>query len=902
MRKALCAFVRFSRNPTLFRVFFLFPNQVKIYLMKIFQSIFCFSFFLAFLALLFPSALFAQNHQKIVEAVEQRNYAVAATELENLRNSDRTVFEANNYDYLLARVAERKGDLATAMANYQAVVNRNSILKEYALRHLAEIARESGNLMLERGYLQELSVFAPESLYAHAAKNRLARSFYESRNYGEAIRLLKAGQTINNNQPSAKSTSEKTASDAANRGNLALLAQAFLQNNQIQEARETFTKLTNNLPNPGQADDYALAGAKSLDLMDVGAERFGKEVPALTDYEHLRRASIYNFNRDFPAARLHYEAIIKNHPQSGIVPDAIYQIGRGWAQSGEFVEAIKWFERVQEQFPDHQVSKDALSQAASAYARVNKPREAVTRYQRFIQKYPDADNLERAYLNIADVYRDSGDNAAALKQTAKTQEAFRGKLPEALALFVQARIRFVQNDWQNAVADLEKLQNLPDLGGTRVAGGTNKAEVLFMKGFALENLERYPESIDVYLSIPDGRGEYYGWRATERLRLLANHDKAQIHVVKKLGELTASIETRDVEAQRKSAQAALRLSEAAQIRARMLEIIKKSYAALPEYQKVPTFKLLELGRREILREKRPNPPTNYHQAIADELLFLVLYDEAAPELEAAEKAKKGDEEKERRGEKGNSASLEVASEQAKSDQTKASESKKNETKTSESNPKSKIQNLKSNDFAYTLAVFYNRGDMAHRAVAFIEPFWRGVPADYEIELMPRDQIELLYPVPYADSLLRFAPERGVDPRFLLSIMRQESRYRPDVKSYAAARGLMQFISTTADRIAAQLDREDFRQDQLYHPPIAVLFGAQYVSNLFKEFPAQPQAVAGSYNGGEDNVRRWLARSKSTAPDRYVPEIVFSQSKDYIYKVMANYRVYQQFYDENLKLR
>jgi hypothetical protein len=34
----------------------------------------------------------------------------------------------------------------------------------------------------------------------------------------------------------------------------------------------------------------------------------------------------------------------------------------------------------------------------------------------------------------------------------------------------------------------------------------------------------------------------------------------------------------------------------------------------------------------------------------------------------------------------------------------------------------------------------------------------------------------------------------------------------------------------------------------------------------------------------------------------VPEIVFSQSKDYAYKVMANYRMYRFLYDENLKTR
>lgn len=889
MRKAAVAFVRFRRKlRAALAVFFLLPNQVKIRLMKFFKSI---VFPLVFLILPFASTVSAQTHQKITEAAAQRNFQLAAAELENLRNADRTTFEANNYDYLLARAAEKKGDPATAMANYQAVIARNSILKEYALRHLAEIARVSGNLMLERALLQEFLVFAPESLFAEAAKNRLARSFYESRNYAAAIQSLNNRQTTNAKRQEKTNGNEqaKPTIEAVSRENLVLLAQAYLENKQIREARETFVKLTNNLPNPGQPDDYALAGAKGLDLIDGSAENFGKEAPVLADFEHLRRASIYNFNRDFPAARLHYQAIIKNHPQSGIAPDAIYQIGRGYVQIGEFVEAIRWFERVQEQFPDHPVSRDALSQAASAYARVNKPREAVTRYQRFIEKYPDADNLERAYLNIIDVLRDAGENTDALKQTAKTQEVFRGKLPEALALFAQTRIRFVQEDWQNALADLEKLQNYQNLGGTSVAGGTNRTEVQFMKAFALENLGIFPEAIDVYLSIPDGRGEYYGWRATERLRALGNHDKAQLYVVKKLDELTAGIETKTPEAQRKAAQSALRLSESAQIRPRMLEIVKRSYSALPEYQKVPNFKLLEPGRQEVLREKRPAVAANYHQAVADELLFLRLYDEAAPELEAADKERRGEEQK-------------TSSSVASNGETKSNEVKSRESKTSEANPKSQIPNFKPADFAYTLAVFYKRGDMAHRAVAFIEPFWRAIPADYEVELMPRDQIELLYPAPYADSLLQFAPERNVDPRFLLSIMRQESRYRADVKSYAAARGSMQFISTTADKIAVELDRKNFRQDELYHPPTAVLFGAQYLSNLFKEFPAQPQAVAASYNGGEDNVRRWLARSKSSAPDRYVPEIVFSQSKDYIYKVMANYRVYQTFYDENLKLK
>jgi len=145
-----------------------------------------------------------------------------------------------------------------------------------------------------------------------------------------------------------------------------------------------------------------------------------------------------------------------------------------------------------------------------------------------------------------------------------------------------------------------------------------------------------------------------------------------------------------------------------------------------------------------------------------------------------------------------------------------------------------------------------------------------------------------------------APPRGVDPRFVTSIARQESRFQPDAKSVAAARGLMQFIAETAHDMAGQLALSDFTQDNLYDPDTAILFGSQYLANLFKQFPAQPQAIAASYNGGPENVARWIGRSRSNEADRYVPELGFSQTKDYVFKVMTNFWIYQQLYDEKLE--
>ena len=832
---------------------------------------------------------------KIHAAIENRNFAVAASELENLKRSDRKAFETNNYDYLLARAFEKNNDFAAALANYQAVVNRNSILTEYALWHLSQVARATGNLLLERIYLQQFfALAAPASLLVDAANARLAHSYFESKDFAAAIEILRnqtpflnGAQTVASENQQAKIENQKSIDRTPKaRENLALLGRAYLESGRAAEARDAFNKLLNELRDAAQPDDFALTAAKSLDELDssVGApENFGKTAPTLPEAEHLRRAFAYQFNRNFPLARLHYRAIVERYPQSGSAADALFQIGRGFAQEGDFGEAVNWFERAAAEFPDAPTAKDALSQAASAYARAGKPKVAIARYQTFIEKYPDADNLERAFLNIVDVLRDQGEDTNALKWALKTQQVFKGKLPEAVALFAQTRIHISLEDWQGALDDLNALQNFPDLGGARVPGGTNKAEVAFLKGFVLERLSRYAEAIDVYLSIPDGRGEYYGWRATERLKALtttANETSkvaAEAKLVSLLKQLSAaqSANTSDFSPvfvlQSVLRLTILRLTNSSALRAAMLQKLKASYQQISgkssSNYKIPNFKLLDFGRTEILKEKRAIKNQNYHRILADELLFLGLYDEAAPEIEFSlmENAKL---------KSGNTGD--------------------------ENNPKSKIQNPKSADLAYTLAVFYNRGDMSNRAVAFAEPLWKNVPADYQIELIPRDQIELLYPAPYADNLLRFASEKSVDARFLLSIMRQESRFRADVKSNAAARGLMQFISTTGEKLAGELGRTNFKQDELYNPPTAILFGSQYLSDLFKIFPSQPQAVAAGYNGGEDNMLRWLKRANTSDADRYVPEIVFTQSKDYVYKVLANYRVYRMFYDEKLK--
>ena len=793
-------------------------------------ALFCFVLMLSV-----PAQAPTDWYAQIKRDTGDRNYVSAVSSLRSLEGADRESFRSNNFDYLLARLLLRTGDTDQAAKYFQTVRARGSTLRDYATWHLASMARSSGNLVGERMFLTELLTDRPDSLLADAANRRIIESNFESRNYETVILSLSRGESA-------------SGSGSISRESQLTLARAYLFKGDADAARPLFDGIIASSPNPAQPDDFALHAVRSIDSMEVGSDRFGKEVAKLGDYEHLKRASIYQFNRDFTLARLHFLAILNDHPKSGLAPDAVYQIGRGYSQMAEFTEAVKWYERVGEQFPGHPVSKDALLQLASAYSRLAKYREAVARYEKFIQSYPDDERLDRAYLNIVDVLRDAGEETEALNRADKIAEIFKGRAGEAQAIFARARMRIARSDWANALIEIERLKGLKELGGVGVPGGTTPAEIGFLHGLVLEQLKRFPEAIGTYLSIPYGKSEYYGWLAADRIRLMGSAPESKEFVVEMRSAVSAEAAASNGDARKTKLQKLLRLEGDAEARTRYLDELRKLYASLPSY-KPPTLPKPAFEVRKV-KASRSTQPRRDHSSVAEELIFLGLYDEAAPEFEASVRSTMPN---------GNRISPEMER---------------------------------------TIATLYLKGDQADRAAVFISPYAK-LPSDMEPELLPGEIAEMLYPAPYKDALLQHAPPRGVDPRLVLSIMRQESGFRANVKSVAAARGLMQFISDTSDRIAADLGRENFDQNELYYPPTAILFGSQYVSDLFKLFPGQPEAVAASYNGGEDNMKRWSGRAGSDQPGRYVPEIGFSQSKDYVWRVMANYRMYQLLYDERL---
>ena len=159
-----------------------------------------------------------------------------------------------------------------------------------------------------------------------------------------------------------------------------------------------------------------------------------------------------------------------------------------------------------------------------------------------------------------------------------------------------------------------------------------------------------------------------------------------------------------------------------------------------------------------------------------------------------------------------------------------------------------------------------------------------------------------YPIVYRPELLRYGKMRNVDPRFILAIMKQESSFRAAAKSPSAARGLLQLVFDTALKYNKQAGYPNLDAEDLYRPEVNIAIGSTYMSALKTQFGGLYEAIAASYNGGEDNAARWLERSRPKDAGIFASEVGFAESKNYVFKVMNNYRAYRELYTEDLLRR
>ncbi|HUF16409.1 MAG TPA: transglycosylase SLT domain-containing protein [Thermoanaerobaculia bacterium] len=205
--------------------------------------------------------------------------------------------------------------------------------------------------------------------------------------------------------------------------------------------------------------------------------------------------------------------------------------------------------------------------------------------------------------------------------------------------------------------------------------------------------------------------------------------------------------------------------------------------------------------------------------------------------------------------------------------------------------------LQSRGAALTRSLALHRGAASRDSIYAIEVMMNGIPRDYVPDLLPPVVRELLYPRYFLEYIETDAKRYGADPRLVLSIMREESRFNPRAKSAAAARGLLQFIITTARQVGQDLGILEVSSGDLYDPRMIIQLGAKYVATLLGEFDGNGYRAAAAYNAGPNQVRLWSRLMPADGDDYFLSAINFSETKHYVRKVRNSYERYGEIYEQ-----
>jgi len=147
----------------------------------------------------------------------------------------------------------------------------------------------------------------------------------------------------------------------------------------------------------------------------------------------------------------------------------------------------------------------------------------------------------------------------------------------------------------------------------------------------------------------------------------------------------------------------------------------------------------------------------------------------------------------------------------------------------------------------------------------------------------------------------------IEQSIIYAIARQESAFNPAVVSPANAYGLMQVTPPAgkyvARRYGTSFDLARLKSDSAYN----VAFGAAELASLLEDYRGSYIMTFAGYNAGRGSVRKWIERygdprdPKVDAVD-WVELIPFSETRNYVQRIMENVQVYRARFGGGTRLQ
>ncbi len=155
-------------------------------------------------------------------------------------------------------------------------------------------------------------------------------------------------------------------------------------------------------------------------------------------------------------------------------------------------------------------------------------------------------------------------------------------------------------------------------------------------------------------------------------------------------------------------------------------------------------------------------------------------------------------------------------------------------------------------------------------------------------------------IPAYDAL-----QNSAAPPVVYAVARQESAFLPGAVSKAGAKGLMQMIDATAKQTAVKAGLAFDSARMLNDPAFNAKLGAAHLGQLVAEHGGSLILTFAAYNAGGGRVKQWIdaygdPRKPGVDPVDWVERIPFTETRNYVQRVMANVAMYEAIFADQAR--
>jgi soluble lytic murein transglycosylase len=137
----------------------------------------------------------------------------------------------------------------------------------------------------------------------------------------------------------------------------------------------------------------------------------------------------------------------------------------------------------------------------------------------------------------------------------------------------------------------------------------------------------------------------------------------------------------------------------------------------------------------------------------------------------------------------------------------------------------------------------------------------------------------------------------IDNALIHALTRQESEFNTSIVSSAGAVGLMQLLPSTAKMVAKWHGETYSKKNLSADPAYNVSLGTAFLHRLISNYDGSYMMALAGYNAGPGRIRQWVRkfgdpREVSVDPIDWIERIPFTETRDYVHKIMESAQVYR----------